>query len=420
MSHHLLASEKERITQIFFEEFGVPGFAIYDAGLLALYAAGVLTGITVDVGYEKTGMYFAFLADVDITPIVDGQIISNGQISVPLGGKHATQHLCDLLATSPPASATTSQLLPPSEVTFELAEEIKMSPITEMTNITMAQRKRPGMGLNSSGESTPLGTPDARDEGVDDIAAIVASGRMSEYFEKKEREKAVRGRKGELLRDAQPQKPNAELNHNTMTLKSGTSILVGGERFRVAETLMEGIIDPPEGAVMGLPDAVTLAVELACRGEHAGKRADLWQHMVIVGGGARIKGIISNYETNEKDSKKHSRRFWPRDYLSNCLATTATSKDHPFCHSLAVQALPSTAEPERIPQSPEAVDKPVCTRLVLLSEFSKSLITLLNGGIRLRMEMWVQERWERKRRLRSWEARLWQSCRLMILGLAIL
>ena len=54
-SHHLSASAKERITRIFFEEFGVPGFAIYDAGLLALYAAGVLTGITVDIGYEKTG-----------------------------------------------------------------------------------------------------------------------------------------------------------------------------------------------------------------------------------------------------------------------------------------------------------------------------------------------------------------------------
>jgi hypothetical protein len=211
---------------------------------------------------------------------------------VPLGGKHATQHLLDLLKTSPPASALTSQLLLPSEITFDLAEEIKRSSITEMTNITTAQRKRPGLGLNSSGESTPLGTPDARDEGVDDIAAIVASGRMSEYFEKKEREKAVRGRKGDLLRDSAPQKPNAELNHNTMTLKSGTSILVGQERFRVAETLMDGVSEPPSEAVLGLPDACTLAVELACRGEHAGKRADLWQHMVIVGGGARIKGTI--------------------------------------------------------------------------------------------------------------------------------
>jgi actin-related protein 9 len=296
-SHRVSYPDKERITRMFFEEFGVPGFAIYDAGLLALYAAGVLTGITVDIGYEKTGMATdIFRANLDITPIVDGQVVSNGQISVPLGGKHATQHLCNLLITSPPASATTAQLLPSSEITFDLAEEIKLSPIAEMTNIPSIQRKRNPFGLNSSGESTPLGTPDARDEGVDDIAQIVASGRMSEYFEKKEREKkerekAARGRKGDLLREpaAQP-KPNAELAHNTLNLKNGTSILVGGERFRVAEPLMEGISEPFDDIIMGLPDAVTLAVELACRGEHAGKRADLWQHMVIVGGGARIKG----------------------------------------------------------------------------------------------------------------------------------
>ena len=40
-SHHLSVPDKERITQLFFERFGVPAFAIYDAGLLALYAAGV-------------------------------------------------------------------------------------------------------------------------------------------------------------------------------------------------------------------------------------------------------------------------------------------------------------------------------------------------------------------------------------------
>jgi actin-related protein 9 len=228
---------------------------------------------------------------------VDGQVVTNGQISVPLGGKHATEHLWNLLTISPPASASTSQFLTPSEITFDLAEEIKLSPIAEMTNIPSSQRKRHLFGLNSSGESTPLGTPDARDEGVDDIAQIVASGRMNEYFEKKEREKAARGRKGDLLREAAPPKPNAELAHNTLTLKSGTSILVGAERFRVAETLMEGITEPFEDIVMGLPDAVTLAVELACRGEHSGKRADLWQHMVIVGGGARIKGTVLSAPT---------------------------------------------------------------------------------------------------------------------------
>lgn len=219
--------------------------------------------------------------------------MTNGQISIPLGGKHATQHLLNLLTTSPPAYTSTSQLLPPSEITFDLSEEIKLSSITEITNIPPTQRKRPGFGVSSSGESTPLGTPDARDEGVDDIAQIIASGRMNEYFERKERERALRGRRGELSREAVPTKPNAELAHNTLTLKDGMNILVGPERFRVAETLMEGVTEPHEERTMGLPDAVQLAVELACRGEYVGKKADLWQHMVIVGGGARIKGDMS-------------------------------------------------------------------------------------------------------------------------------
>jgi hypothetical protein len=210
-----------------------------------------------------------------------------------LGGRHATEHLLNLLITSPPALATTSQLLPPSEITFDLAEDIKLSSITEVTAVLPFHRKRFVFSLTSSGESTPLGTPDARDEGVDDIAQIVASGRMNEYFEKKERERKEREKKakrGEPMKEAPPPKPNSELAHNTMTLKSGTPILVGSERFRVAETLMEGISEPSEDVVMALPDAVMLAVELACRGEHAGRRGDLWQHMVIVGGGARIKG----------------------------------------------------------------------------------------------------------------------------------
>jgi len=67
-SHHLSSPDKERITKLFFEEFGVPAFAIYDAGILALYAAGVLTGLTVDIGYEKTGSIPSFPANETSPP----------------------------------------------------------------------------------------------------------------------------------------------------------------------------------------------------------------------------------------------------------------------------------------------------------------------------------------------------------------
>ena len=124
---------------------------------------------------------------------------------------------------------------------------------------------------------------------------------MNEYFEKKEREKALRGK--QMMKEVAVPKVNAELAHNTLSLNNGTMILVGGERFRAAETLMEGVQQPFDEIVMGLPDAIMLAVELACRGEYAGKRTDLWQHMVIVGGGARIKGILRNKQFGQLTSR---------------------------------------------------------------------------------------------------------------------
>lgn len=47
--------EYERITQIFFESFNVPGIYIAPQPLLALYGCGSVSGIIVDIGYETTG-----------------------------------------------------------------------------------------------------------------------------------------------------------------------------------------------------------------------------------------------------------------------------------------------------------------------------------------------------------------------------
>lgn len=47
--------EHERITQIFFESFNVPGIYIAPQPLLALYGCGSVSGIIVDIGHETTG-----------------------------------------------------------------------------------------------------------------------------------------------------------------------------------------------------------------------------------------------------------------------------------------------------------------------------------------------------------------------------
>lgn len=49
--HPLTAkSQKEKITQTMFETFNTPALYIADPGVLALYSANVLTGLSLDIG----------------------------------------------------------------------------------------------------------------------------------------------------------------------------------------------------------------------------------------------------------------------------------------------------------------------------------------------------------------------------------
>lgn len=47
--------DHERITQIFFENFNVPGVYIAPQPLLALFGCGTVSGIVVDIGSQVTG-----------------------------------------------------------------------------------------------------------------------------------------------------------------------------------------------------------------------------------------------------------------------------------------------------------------------------------------------------------------------------
>jgi actin-related protein len=47
--------ERERITQILFEQLNAPAIMMVDQALLAAYGVGTTTGIVVDIGYETIG-----------------------------------------------------------------------------------------------------------------------------------------------------------------------------------------------------------------------------------------------------------------------------------------------------------------------------------------------------------------------------
>jgi hypothetical protein len=48
--------EHERITQIFFENFNVPGLYLAEEPLMTIYGCGVVTGLVIDIGHNSTGM----------------------------------------------------------------------------------------------------------------------------------------------------------------------------------------------------------------------------------------------------------------------------------------------------------------------------------------------------------------------------
>ncbi|KAG0373616.1 hypothetical protein BGX24_011463 [Mortierella sp. AD032] len=79
--------EHERITQIFFENFNVPGLYLAEEPLMILYGCAAITGLVIDIGHNST----------EITPILETQILRNAIQSIPLAGSDIDKHFLELL-----------------------------------------------------------------------------------------------------------------------------------------------------------------------------------------------------------------------------------------------------------------------------------------------------------------------------------
>ncbi|KAF9924160.1 hypothetical protein FBU30_005828 [Linnemannia zychae] len=79
--------EHERITQIFFENFNVPGLYLAEEPLMTLYGCAAVTGLVIDIGHNST----------DITPILDTQIQRHAIHSIPLAGSDIDKYFLELL-----------------------------------------------------------------------------------------------------------------------------------------------------------------------------------------------------------------------------------------------------------------------------------------------------------------------------------
>ena len=81
---------REKIAQIMFETFNVPGLYIANSAVLSLYAVGKFYGITIDSGEDMT----------HFVPIYDGFIISHAYIGENYAGRDLTLFLMKLLNES--------------------------------------------------------------------------------------------------------------------------------------------------------------------------------------------------------------------------------------------------------------------------------------------------------------------------------
>ncbi|TIA62179.1 actin-like ATPase domain-containing protein [Aureobasidium pullulans] len=348
--------EHEKIAQFIFEKLKPPAFGLMDAASATLYAYGISTATIVDVGYEKA----------DVTAISDYLIHDTGRaLSVPsCGGEAMTERLFQLLASRGFSKEVCEQLkknpiceiLPPD---VELPSENAPASADQPSNpaaaaSTGAEGSGPGQRTTTAalGE-TPLGPgpgtqvgseqQDGEDnEGVLDIASIVTGGNMTEFLERKEKEKAERlaaKKKGTEAGSAgaKPAKlPNSKRLKNTFvyedhnlrdamkqqnysdkqiadmqaavdvgTAKKSDADAGDGDRLvsdgaqddlhahggairREAEVGIERFQAATGGILDRLADVIYRTVSSV---EEVGKRSELWDSLIIVGNGSKVRGF---------------------------------------------------------------------------------------------------------------------------------
>jgi actin-related protein 9 len=352
--------DHQRITQFVFEKFRPPAFSIVDSALCAMFAHKDLTNAcVVDVGFEKA----------DVTAVIDFcPHISSRQIAVPnCGGEAFTQRLGELLASKKFSRDMCEQLkknpiceiLPPGVPlpgTTDASGEVITNPAAAAS--TGATGSGPGHRHTAAalGEA-PLGPgvdtevgeakDDEAEEGVLDIANIVASGNYKEYLAKKEEEKVTKtkgGKAGDAA--AKPVKlRNAEREHATFMYKDNAlldalkdknlstqqmadahaavdqgskqtasekqatmeasgataattvangagdaapaAVRQGGAPSREIDVGVERFQAATGGAIDRVADAIQRTISCV---EDVAKRGELWDNLIVVGNGAKIRG----------------------------------------------------------------------------------------------------------------------------------
>ena len=362
------AQDRENLTQFFFEKFKIPAFCIMDSALAVCYAYAVPTATVIDVGYTKCDV----TAVRDFTPSEIGR-----GIALPdCGGEAMTQRLltvlekrgfnremCEQLKKNSICEVLPLGTEPPTE---DPSTDTSHNPASAVSTGAPASGDAARESISAQGgiprgpgANTEVGDADQDqpngedDEGVLDVASIVASGKTSEFLAQKEREKAARAaaRKSAAAEAAaaskqarlpnskraravfhyHEKKPIEELgignssnvngetgshvavqqNQTDKTAENGTAqsgeaaaaarkeerreerrrnregtayirkeVEVGPERFEAAnDGVLDRIADSIHRCILSVPEI--------------SKRSELWEALIILGNGSRVRGLYN-------------------------------------------------------------------------------------------------------------------------------
>jgi actin-related protein 9 len=220
-----------------------------------LYAANALSGIVVDIGYDRT----------DITPVYDGFMVDEARTATELGIKDCQVYLAQLLRANQSVMAALSPTDPEvlDKSLAELAKRIWEDGLVKVP---------------SDGQTAEV----ADDDGVTDIAAIVVAGREKAVIEAGTKKKATA--KASAAEQARAREIEA-LDLVTIQFRDH-SIILGKERHRFCEplfdpSLLRGLRELEVGVEPPRPvqDAVGHAVALA----EVDLRQYIWAGLFVTG-----------------------------------------------------------------------------------------------------------------------------------------
>jgi actin-related protein 9 len=346
--------EHEKLTQFFFEKFKTPAFGLMDAALATSWAYGVHTATIVDVGKNKTDV----TAVSEFIPQTQGRVISlsgcggealtSGLLS-KLKRQGFNRDMCEQLKRS-----QICEILPPgiplpgsgAAAEKDIVSNPAAAASTGATSSGPAGAATIGNVPRGPGTDTEVGEDTAMDEneGVLDVASIVAGGKMTEYLAKKEKEKqekALAKKKGAPVPDTanrQVRLPNSKREKATFlyedhalldTLKNmdlGTQGLAdaktalnevtgkqaqehgeggesraahdsngtgeGGSKTGTIKREIEVGIERFQADTDGVLEKIAAAVHRTISSvDEVQKRSDLWDNLIVCGNGSRLRGL---------------------------------------------------------------------------------------------------------------------------------